>query len=82
MEGVNSCQLNFSARVIYSPVKTVSRKFPPEIFTNRELTGYYVGYLITRAYYRNAKDKRQAVHDILNIKDTRAFYAASGVRSK
>jgi hypothetical protein len=30
--------------------------------------GYYVGYLITKAYYRNAKDKRQAVYDILNIK--------------
>jgi hypothetical protein len=42
--------------------------------------GYYVGYLITRAYYRNAKDKRQAVYDILNIQDARAFYEASGVR--
>ena len=44
--------------------------------------GYYVGYLITRAYYRNAKDKRQAIHDILNIQDARAFYEASGVRPK
>lgn len=44
--------------------------------------GYYVGYLITRAYYQNAKDKRQAIHDILNIQDTRAFYEASGVRPK
>ncbi|HEY0169494.1 MAG TPA: hypothetical protein VGB98_00460 [Pyrinomonadaceae bacterium] len=44
--------------------------------------GYYVGYLITRAYYRNAKDKRRAVHDILNIQDARAFYDASGVRAK
>jgi len=42
--------------------------------------GYYVGYLITRAYYRKAKDKRQAIHDILNIQDARAFYEASGVR--
>ena len=42
--------------------------------------GYYVGYLITRAYYDNANDKRQAVHDILNIQDARAFYEASGVR--
>src|ERR1044072_2988379 len=31
--------------------------------------GYYVGYLITRAYYRNAKDKRQAIHDIVNIQN-------------
>jgi hypothetical protein len=30
--------------------------------------------------YRNAKDKRQAIHDILNIQDARAFYEASGVR--
>jgi hypothetical protein len=44
--------------------------------------GYYVGYLITRAYYQKAKNKRQAVHDILNIQDARAFYAASGVRKK
>jgi hypothetical protein len=44
--------------------------------------GYYVGYLITRAYYQKAKDKRQAVHDILNIQDARAFYEASGVRPK
>ena len=39
--------------------------------------GYYVGYLITQAYYRSAKDKRQAIHDILNIQDARAFYEAS-----
>jgi hypothetical protein len=32
--------------------------------------------------YRNAKDKRQAIHDILNIQDARAFYEASGVRPK
>ena len=44
--------------------------------------GYYVGYLITHAYYKNAKDKRQAVHDILNIQDARKFYEASGVRKK
>ena len=44
--------------------------------------GYYVGYLITQAYYKNAKDKRQAVHDILNIQDARTFYEASGVRPK
>lgn len=44
--------------------------------------GYYVGYMITQAYYRNAKDKRQAVHDILNIQDARKFYEASRVRKK
>jgi hypothetical protein len=44
--------------------------------------GYYVGYMITRSYYDKAKDKRQAVYDILNIQDARAFYEASGVRQK
>ena len=44
--------------------------------------GYYMGYLITQAYYRKAKDKRQAVYDILNIQDARKFYEASGVRQK
>ena len=44
--------------------------------------GYYVGYLITRAYYSKAKDKRQAIYDILNIQDARAFYEASGVRQQ
>ena len=39
--------------------------------------GYYVGYRITRAYYDRAKDKRQAVHDILNIQDARAFLEKS-----
>lgn len=44
--------------------------------------GYYMGYLITQAYYNQAKDKKQAVYDILNIQDARAFYDASGVRQK
>lgn len=39
--------------------------------------GYYVGYRISRAYYRNSRDKRQAVSDILNIKDFREFLARS-----
>ena len=40
--------------------------------------GYWMGYQITRAYYEQAEDKRQAVHDILNIQDFEAFLAASG----
>lgn len=44
--------------------------------------GYYVGYQITMAYYRNAKDKKKAIYDILNIQDARAFYEASGVRQQ
>ena len=54
---------------------TTAKDYPADL-------GYYVGYLITRAYYQNAKDKRQAIHDILNIQDARAFFEASGVRLK
>ena len=39
--------------------------------------GYYMGYKISRAYYLNAKDKRQAVRDLLNIKDFNEFFKAS-----
>ena len=39
--------------------------------------GYYMGYKISRAYYRNAKDKRQAIADILNIKDFPDFLRRS-----
>jgi hypothetical protein len=42
---------------------------------------YYVGYLVTRCYYKNARDKRQAVYDILNIPDARAFLEKSGYAS-
>ena len=40
--------------------------------------GYYMGYQIADAYYRRTKDKKQAVRDILNIKDIPQFLAASG----
>ena len=40
--------------------------------------GYYIGYKIAEAYYRRAKDKRQAVRDILNINGFDAFLKASG----
>ena len=39
--------------------------------------GYYMGYKISREYYRNAKDKRQAIADILNIKDFSDFFRRS-----
>jgi hypothetical protein len=39
--------------------------------------GYYMGYKIVQSYYNNAKDKRQAIKDILEIKDVRKFYEAS-----
>lgn len=41
--------------------------------------GYWVGYMISKAYYNNASDKKQAAHDILHIKDYKAFYEKSKV---
>lgn len=40
--------------------------------------GYWVGYRIVKSYYRHAKDKRQALRDILQMSDARAFLARSG----
>jgi hypothetical protein len=42
--------------------------------------GYWVGYRIVKAYYEHARDKRQALHDIYNITDPKAFVARSGWR--
>lgn len=39
--------------------------------------GYYVGYKISHAYYRNAKDKRAAIKEILNIRDFSDFFLRS-----
>jgi hypothetical protein len=39
--------------------------------------GYFIGYKISQSYYRNAKDKRQAIRDILQIKDFSAFLRQS-----
>jgi len=40
--------------------------------------GYWLGFQICRAYYEKATDKKQAIHDILNIKDFDAFVTDSG----
>lgn len=40
--------------------------------------GYWMGYRITKAFYENAHDKSQAVHDILNIRDFDDFLRRSG----
>jgi hypothetical protein len=40
--------------------------------------GYYVGYRIVQAYYAKASDKKQALSDILNVRDAKAFLAQSG----
>ena len=40
--------------------------------------GYWVGYRIAKAYYRQAKDKRAAVREIIEVDDATAFLAKSG----
>ena len=40
--------------------------------------GYYVGYKIVESYYNKSTDKKQAIKDILEIKDFNAFLVASG----
>lgn len=40
--------------------------------------GYWVGYRIAKAYYRNAADKRQALREILEMDDAKDFLARSG----
>jgi uncharacterized protein YjaZ len=35
--------------------------------------GYYIGYKICESYYKNAKDKKQAIREILAIKDYDKF---------
>jgi hypothetical protein len=39
--------------------------------------GYYMGYKISQAYYQNAKNKKEAIKDILEISDFDAFLAKS-----
>lgn len=40
--------------------------------------GYWVGYRIVKSYYQHAHDKRQALRDIVQMNDARAFLAHSG----
>ncbi len=42
--------------------------------------GYWVGYRIVKSYYEHAKDKRQALRDIFQMSDSKAFLAKSGWR--
>lgn len=44
--------------------------------------GYYMGYKICEAYYKQAADKKQAVKDILEIKDFKQFLLASKYAEK
>lgn len=40
--------------------------------------GYWVGYRIAKSYYQRAADERQALREILEMTDPKAFLAASG----
>ena len=42
--------------------------------------GYWAGYRIVKAYYDHARDKHQALRDILLMTDPKAFLAKSGWR--
>ena len=44
--------------------------------------GYYMGYKICEAYYNKAKDKKAAVREMLETKDTMAFLKESGYANK
>jgi hypothetical protein len=44
--------------------------------------GYYIGYKIAESYYKNAKDKKQAIKDMLEIKDFPKFLADSRYEEK
>ncbi|HWZ14108.1 MAG TPA: DUF2268 domain-containing putative Zn-dependent protease [Mucilaginibacter sp.] len=44
--------------------------------------GYWMGYKIAEAYYNNSADKKQAVYEILNIKDYNVFLKKSGFLDK
>lgn len=44
--------------------------------------GYFMGYKICEAYYKNATDKKQAIADMLNITDFPAFLAKSKYAAK
>ena len=44
--------------------------------------GYWMGYKIAESYYQNAADKKQAVKDILEIKDFPKFLADSRYEEK
>jgi Predicted Zn-dependent protease (DUF2268) len=40
--------------------------------------GYWIGYRIVKSYYEHAPDKKQAIREILQMKDPKAFLAKSG----
>ena len=49
--------------------------YPPDL-------GYWMGYKITQAYFNRAKDKKQAISEIVHIKDYKKFLEQSGYANK
>jgi hypothetical protein len=43
--------------------------------------GYWVGYLIVKSYFQHAKNKRQALREIIEMSDPKAFLVKSGWKS-
>ena len=44
--------------------------------------GYWVGYQICKAYYKQAKDKKKAIYEMLHIKDYKKFLEQSKIDEK
>jgi hypothetical protein len=44
--------------------------------------GYWVGYQICKAYYKKAKNKKQALYDMFHIQDYKKFLEDSGWKEK
>ncbi|WP_350290665.1 DUF2268 domain-containing putative Zn-dependent protease [uncultured Croceitalea sp.] len=44
--------------------------------------GYWIGYQIVKEYYLKSEDKKQAIREILNIKDFKVLLAESGYADK
>ncbi|TDE48401.1 hypothetical protein [Flavobacterium sp. GT3P67] len=44
--------------------------------------GYWIGYQICKSYYENATDKKQAIKEMLNIKNYKVFLEKSKWKTK
>jgi hypothetical protein len=62
---------NFVRKLIFAAsMILLSIMRPPDL-------GYFMGYKISESYYKNARDKRQAIKDILEINDFDKFLKQS-----
>jgi Predicted Zn-dependent protease (DUF2268) len=53
-----------------------------ETVDNPSDQGYWIGYQICKAYYDKAKNKKQALYDMLHIQDYKKFLEESGWQEK